>query len=366
MRSLIVGGTFDTNGGKSSYIVEQLREELDWPCINGGNLTALDIDFSQLDVLVWMPNISNDEDKILPAIKVKNPHLLLVSSKRVIEKHYSDFETVSRLLKSHSNLGIIITKDGDYQFNIMDPLGNSWSCGNSVRSLARQLGARISLLRSMTRVASKPAKILTQKESESFWATELGNPDFDAFVEIVREYGDEFSKFVNAVNPERFLGNASARTTDRITRCCHGFPAYNAGDVYLVSRRNVDKTTLSSQDFVPVLANEDTVYYCGSTKPSVDSPIQIRLFNHYPNVRYILHGHVYIKGSLFTSQKIPCGHIEEFDEIINLVPNKNQSNFSVNLLGHGCLILAEDLNYLKSMMHELTARPFPEGQFRFL
>ena len=40
----------------------------------------------------------------------------------------------------------------------------------------------------------------------------------DEFVGVVHRMGDRFSGFVNAVNPNRLLGNAS-------TRCSYGFPA---------------------------------------------------------------------------------------------------------------------------------------------
>ena len=77
-------------------------------------------------------------------------------------------------------------------------------------------------------------------------------------------------------------------------------------------------------------------------------------------MNYIIHGHVYVKNGLFTSKKIPCGFIEEFDEIKSLVPNRDQTNFAINLKGHGCLILANDLSYLESQYDELYGRPFPE------
>ena len=69
------------------------------------------------------------------------------------------------------------------------------------------------------------------------------------------------------------------------------------GPLYLVSRRNVDKTTMSASDFVLVTGNESKVEYFGDVKPSVDAPIQIRLFNYYEGVCYMVHGHVYGRGN---------------------------------------------------------------------
>ena len=50
------------------------------------------------------------------------------------------------------------------------------------------------------------------------------------------------------------------------------------------------------------------LYY--GEKPSVDTPIQIKLFNYYHNVNYMVHGHVYVDNAKMTEHKIPlwlCG-----------------------------------------------------------
>ncbi|MDD5587217.1 MAG: class II aldolase/adducin family protein [Alphaproteobacteria bacterium] len=351
-RAIIVGGTFDRQSGKPSKLASMIAENTGWPCMNGGNLSALyGLDFKDFDVLVWMPNIDNAETKILPVIKQKNPHLTLISSKRVVEKTYSPFAVIDRLLKSRSNLGIMIEKqDGRYVFKLLDPLGNLYSGTADIAEFSRALLERVDKIRSLTRVPSKslgPA-------GENLPAIN------EAFIQLARQFGDEFSKHVNAVNPERFLGNASARYTDRITRCCHGFPAFRDAGHYLVSRRNVDKATLSAGDFVAVEPDERQVKFIGEVKPSVDAPIQIRLFNYFPNVNYVIHGHVYLENAPATKSKIPCGYIEEFDEIVALFPSRESFNFGVNLKGHGCLIMAGDLDYLRKQKDRIISRGFPE------
>lgn len=57
------------------------------------------------------------------------------------------------------------------------------------------------------------------------------------------------------------------------------------------------------------------IEYYGDYKPSVDTPSQIMLYQAYPKVNYMLHGHVYIDGFPFTNRCIPCGAIEEAHEI---------------------------------------------------
>ncbi len=90
----IVGGTFDKNGGKPSHFVNLMMEYLGITGINGGHIDGLDIDFSFTDSLIWMPNISNEEYKLLPYIKKKYPHMLLVQSKRITDGNYTDADIV--------------------------------------------------------------------------------------------------------------------------------------------------------------------------------------------------------------------------------------------------------------------------------
>ena len=338
---LLVGGTFDPQGGKPSSIVATLAKCLNWPSLNGGNLKQLlQIDIASLDVLLWMPNISNEEEKLLPDLKKLNPKLFLIQSKRVVEKSYTESDIIGRLLASHSNLGLMITQENSrYHFKLLDPLGNLWTDTDSIPELATAITHRVDHLLNMTRIGTQPAG-----EKPVFSVDE-------SFIKIIRDYGSQFTRYVNAVNPNRLLGNAS-------TRCTKGFPSVRGSEHIYVTRRNVDKTSLSSEDFVAVLPDTDVVKYFGKDKPSVDTPIQLRLFQYYPNVNYMLHGHVYLETPWITESKIPCGYIEEFQEITKLVPDPASSNFSINLRGHGCLILAYDLEYFKNL--KLIGRLFPE------
>ncbi len=96
----------------------------------------------------------------------------------------------------------------------------------------------------------------------------------------------------------------------------------------------------------------------------MDTPIQLDLASYYHNVKYMLHSHVYTTaGSLdkedsMTERCLPCGAIEEANEICKVMPRRDSSNFFVNLRGHGSIILAEDLDYFKRITFE--ARPTPE------
>lgn len=315
--------------------------------VNGGTVNYLtqlvENGLTNYQVILWMPDVPNDEEKLLPLIKQKNPTALLISSKRAIEKTYTEFDVVGRLLKSRSNLGIMVTRANNrYYFSLLDPLGNLFWEGEDVTTLATKVLQRVCTLLQYQRIPSVKIGDAVQVELP---------PDY---LEVIQDYGEKFHEYTNAVNPNRFLGNTS-------TRCMKGFPGIRTPHPeghYAISRRNVDKTGISADDFVVVTSNEQQVEYFGDHKPSVDSPIQIRLFNYYRNVNFILHGHVYLAGVPTTPNALPCGSIEEFDEILDLVRNPEATNFAVNLKGHGCLILTDSVEALKGW--QLHSRPFPE------
>lgn len=127
MKKIIVGGTFDHANGKASYIVSKLAESLgeEWECVNGGKLEYIrSFNPENLTALIWMPNISNEEIKNLNNLKLLNPQMTLIQSKRVIEKQYEVVDVVNRIDKSQSELGIMITKKDDkYRFLLLNVAG---------------------------------------------------------------------------------------------------------------------------------------------------------------------------------------------------------------------------------------------------
>lgn len=363
-KAVIIGGTFDNRFGKSSAAVNAIANATGWPAINGGNSSFLQsFDPKNYDVVVWMPdNIDNAEENILPNFKKANPALMLISAIRVLKKGIGVFDVVTGLPKSKSNLGIMIEEDS---YKLVDAIGNLYCDTNDAAELGRALRKRVETLGSLTRIHSK-----------SFGARRFfPGPSYDAFNNVVRTYGNEFSKLINKLNPKRFLENPSALPTDRITRCCHGLfgcrlikenetdAGVGAADEeevsYLVSPRHIDKQILDVSDFVEVSNNENLVCYYGEERPFLDAPLEIMLLNYYHGVDFIAHGHVGVADAPYTTSKFPCGSIEEFGKIREIFPSRDAHNVSVNLEGHGCLIMG-DLDYLLFQTSKLKSRPFPE------
>lgn len=126
----------------------------------------------------------------------------------------------------------------------------------------------------------------------------------------------------------------------------------------MVSQRDVDKRYIGPDAFVAVSTASREVQYHGVRKPSVDTPIQLALYAYYPRVRYMLHSHTYIEGAPMTAEPVPCGAIEEAAEVTALVPSHDACDFAVNLRGHGSIVLASNLDTLRSQ--PWVPRPVPE------
>jgi hypothetical protein len=370
---LIVGGTFDTEGGRPSKLIRSINSELvkcsefSVLCYNGGTVDFLHNEIlpsvAHYDVVLWFANVSNDEDK-LRDVKAINPKAILITSKRNDNNKYTFAELISRALAIKANLTIEFSKQED-KFNMMlfDPLGNVFYDGFDVAELCNKLISRTKQLLGFTRV---PSVQDTENEVPTV-------PEETEFFEFAHDCADIFHNLIRpAKGIERFLGNMSFR-------CQNGFPSFRGqnGIIY-VSRRNVDKSDINAGSFVPTYlskCNNATMYF-GNNKPSVDTPIQLRLYELFPWANYMLHAHCYVDTTdipdtvmLRTSRPIPCGALEEVTEICSVVSGYPYTScgprlLAINLKGHGCILIAKDVEIFKELQKHkdncFVQRPMPE------
>lgn len=154
-------------------------------------------------------------------------------------------------------------------------------------------------------------------------------------------------------------------------------------EVRYVSRRNVDKSDIGAASFVPTYLDEESrTRYFGEAKPSVDTPVQLRLYRLFPWANYMIHAHCYvdtagIKDSIMmrTKNPVPCGALEEVEEIVSTYVKASSLLWdpwhkepprllAINLVGHGCILIAKDIEILKELQNHkdncFVQRPTPE------
>lgn len=362
-KMLMVGGNFDSAGGRPSGLFNKIynsishREDIDVTICNGGfvdnlrnNILPSVKDYS---IVLWGPNVPNTEEKIRN-VKEINPKTILISTKRN-NGEYDFAELISRALAQKSNLVIEFSKnkDGLYNMMIFDPLGNRLFSGTSVGLMSSVLINRAIKLTKFTRIGSVPSD---RKEIQEV-------PNEEKFFEFARSCSDIFHNLINpAAGTTRFLGNMSFR-------CQNGFPSFRGeNDIIYVSRRNVDKRFIDASSFVPTYMGEDgEVRYFGEHKPSVDTPIQQRLYQLFPQMNYMIHAHCYFGDTHFkTAVPVPCGALEEVREIEKATRycSGYEDFIAVNLTGHGCILMTSNVERFRELMRDkdnsFVKRPMPE------
>ncbi len=367
---LFVGGNWDLLGGRKSKMVDEFSKYLpNVDVYNGGNYNDLNkiIESSiNYDTVIWWANVDNSLPKIRN-VKEINYKTMLVSSKRNINNEYSFQELLQRSFKLKSNLTVEFSKvDNLYNMRLFDPLGNLWYSGTNIKECAEALVNRLSFIKSITRESTVSTEenngalawFFNMFKEEMYLSSD--NPIIPIkyeFLNIVKDYAKVFAKAIyHTKNVERFLGNASFR-------CPKGFPSFRDGKYIFVSKRNVNKEYITIDEFVPVYLDNGKIYYCGNSKPSVDTPIQVRLYNLLPNINYMIHSHCYIDNIPYTTMALPCGAVEEVDEIKEYIKENYNNDFNrdfylINLLGHGSIMMSNEPSKLKDI--KIVGRDLPE------
>ena len=370
---LFVGGSWDLNGGKKSKIVDEFAKHLPNATVyNGGDYNDLNKileSCTNYDTVIWWANVPNELPKIRN-VKDINYKAMLVSSKRNVDNKYSFQDLLQRSFALKSNLTVEFSKnDNKYNMKLFDPLGNVWYEGLDIEECSKALLDRLAFIKSITResTVSSEENIGALAWFFNMFKEEMyksdNNPEIPIkkeFLSIVRDYAYKFAETTfQTKDVKRFLGNASFR-------CPKGFPSFREGKYIFVSKRNVNKEFIGIDEFVPVYLKDGKIYYCGDNKPSVDTPIQVRMYNLLPNINYMIHSHCYIEDAPFTEKALPCGAIEEVDEISELLKDYYGNDFNrdfylINLIGHGSIMMSNNTEQLKNI--NMVGRKLPEDMY---
>lgn len=388
MKILVVGGTFDENKGKRSALIQSLTDTLvslngTVAYRNGGSYNELEDllndNINDYDVIFWMPNVPNHLPKIRN-VKEIAPYTLLVTSKRNDGDKYLFKELVNHALSLKANLTFEFNKqeNGRFKISLFDPLGCMWYEGQDIMLAAEAAYERLEFLLNITRnrtYQSKQSKELVlayyfdrfqEQMEQSDKNTEIPDDnEFVQFINIVKKHAEEFQRIMQPPkNVERFLGNASIRPP-QVGRCSKGMPSFRKDKYIFVSQRNIDKQFILMDNFVPCYFENGQVFYCGDKKPSVDTPVQLRLYERMPKINFMIHSHCYILGAPFTEVCYPCGAIEEVDEICRTLKKAHGlldlSYYIINLVGHGSIVFSSDIDVLRNIRY--YGRPMPEEMF---
>jgi hypothetical protein len=373
MRALIVGGVFtpmDKQPTKtsSSTIVDTLHEKLrdlyHYRCdsMPNGTLEALKsattnysaptpFSVPHSDLIIWMPVVDNDENTVYPkkkqgatliVSKVMRPEVTdtdLNNNEVIITPATTTMDAISRIFKFHANAVITIDTSvpKQYTFTLIDALGNQW-------------GKPTTDLTELTDNIHRFHEWNHHSVRRSITMPRDTNPvEIDTLIEVTKQLSQECTKVQG-----RYFGNCS-------TRC------QSLSYLILVSKRNINKTFLTADDLVPVMLNVLGHTICfDNDKPSVDTPIQVRLYDIFPRHNFYIHGHAYVEDAPSTKEYYPCGDVREVESIHKLImthPKLDADAGVMNLRNHGFFLYADSLTNLQLLANSIkfTAKPLNEA-----
>lgn len=348
MKVSIIGGNFGDNPKQSSIINKMsssfslLKNDVQSIIMyNGGNLDSLPeilID----DLVIWMPNIDNENRKQYP--NKKNGTVMICS--KVMREGYTNVDAVSRVFKMHANAVIAIyDNNGIKEFKLIDALGNIWIKTTDISILINAIIGFYYFTKKAVRINSKQLNSIippiTNFISDIEKITKF-RYDLHEFIQI----NNSLASYIQLTCGDRFFGNLS-------TRCQKLFPTAKCETTLMhVSPRNSDKKYLEVEDFVPCYyINDNEIGYYGDKKPSVDSPVQLKIYNNFPDINFMIHGHAFIENTSETKNYCLCGDLNEYDEIKNLITSNVGG---INLKNHGFLIYADTIENLKKYVFKLN------------
>lgn len=328
-RTIIVGGNWDADGGKPSGVISKLANELDAEGVyNGGTIDMLsELDIREYDLVVWMPNIANSQVKIYPK---KGLGAVLICSK-IMRPTYTKADAVTRIFRMRGNAVIQIHRQstqGRVSFTLTDALGNDWSDTGDVAELTRSI---LELYR-WTKGAIRFRSIQDDTPTEQL----------ERLMACAREVADSVENSIGS----RYFGNIS-------TRCQRMFPGMRARYNILISPRNTDKRRLEAEDMVLVSDVPGEVHFLGTRKPSVDTPIQVALFNLLSNVNFFVHGHAKVADAPMTENYFPCGDYREVTETKELIDSSANTFGAINLKNHGFLLYSKTIEEMEELVQSL-------------
>lgn len=337
--TVIVGGTWDENGGRPSGVVAKLAEELRATKVyNGGHIADLPTaSLRDFPLIVWMPKIPNDEEKRYP---IKGRGAVLICSK-VMREGYTRADSVSRIFRMHANAVIEVHWEQESSerwkalLGLRDAMANWWSPPSaSLPDVVQGIMDLYWWTKGSIRVGSRR---VDRRDSGQL----------DLLMDLTHKVAD---KVENSIG-ERYFGNVS-------TRCQSLFPGARAdsGRV-LISPRNTDKRRLEADDMVlvDIACPENRVHYYGDRKPSVDTPVQLWIFRSFREINFMIHGHARVKGARDSDSYYPCGDMREAYDIQGLIDAGLAHHHcgAINLLNHGFLLYSKTIEGMAELVEGL-------------
>lgn len=273
------------------------------------------IDEVRPHIIIWLVDF-----KEIPILN-KPPGSLLLYGKYVghREKLYSSFIS-HKIINETKSDGVIIIKPivkNFYRFELVDKLGNYWG---KARNFTKFMKSIVKLYEFYAKsnygsVVHQPRLIVPEPSQKLELLIDMTT---DLSVRIGLHYDVEDLVDFN-LNYTRL------------------YPSIREGQGLFVSKRNVENNFIEITDMVYI---EDNTYFNMTNICAIDTPFHSKIYEKYPQINFIIHGHAYIKNVPYTKEYYDCGDI-------NNLENLELKDWGLlNLKNHGFLIYTHSMQQL--------------------
>jgi hypothetical protein len=175
MNWLFVGGMFDDVGGRASGYFGKLWQAVAalYPgantfVVNGGKFSKLaDLATYKATHIVWMVDVSNEYEKLLPSIMEANPGAVLIQSKSNIGGRYSREQLFARMRASGAEMLIEFDRGcvGHITAGLLSVSGRYIGySGSDIGNLAADIGIEVDRIGSLLYPLRREKKLLPVKD----------------------------------------------------------------------------------------------------------------------------------------------------------------------------------------------------------
>jgi hypothetical protein len=125
------------------------------------------------------------------------------------------------------------------------------------------------------------------------------------------------------------------------------------------------KDFIKPEDLIPIRLSDDKlkVLYSSHRKPSVDTPVQLALYNYYKNIHFFIHGHAIINNAIETEHYYPCGDMREVSAVIKAFDNPTARLIILNMKNHGFLLGTETADEMRMLVNSLEFKYRDIGKY---
>ena len=286
----------------------------------------LKIDEVKPHIIIWMADA-----KKAPILNRPSDSLLIYGKYAGYKENVHNIFASQAIISKMKADGVVLFKPifvNFYRLELVDKLGNYWE---KSKNLNKFIKAIVKLRNFYNEV----------KCDTTIFKPRLAVPQLPHRLDIITEISNNLAIQIGMYYTVEDLTTFNLDYT-RL------YPSIRERGGCFVSKQNIPDNFIEKKDMVYV---EKNTHFNPFIKCPIDTSLHLEIYNRYPNINYIIHGHAYIKDASFTSKYYSCGDKNSIEDL------GLKTWGLLNLKNHGFLIYAGTLQQLTSITRHVEVLP---------